>query len=730
MHEGGHRKLAAIMFTDMVGYTALTQRNEKLALELLEEHRRVLREWFPKFNGREIETTGDGFLVEFASALEAARCAIEIQRSLATRNIAAQPERQIHVRIGIHVGDVVQKEGKLMGDAVNIAARIEPLAEAGGICLSRPVVDQIANKIDAPLVMLGTPDLKNISVPMEVYRVVLPWRQPPAPPSKILSAPRQSNRTALHALTALSVLLLAGGIWFVIHRGLPPRAGDSGDERAKLRVSAAPGRIESLAVLPLDNFSGDTNKNYFADGLTDELIGKLAQISALRKVTSRTTVMPYRGTKKPVPEIGRELNVDAIVEGSVVLSGARVSIKVQLIEAASDRHIWSNTYEGDTADIIRIQNDVTLAIAQAIRLALTPEDQTRLSRIRPVNPEAYELYLLGKILKGNLDDTDNLKAIESLERAVNLDKGFAPTYAALAAAYIDRLYNFAPQESKKWESKAALRVQQALETDPESADAYVSRAMLNFSPVRNFRIEEAHLDVQRALRLNSKLSDAHLWLGVVYGHTGLLDEALAAVGTVLALDPAATTPFADKACVQLWKGDYESALPLWSKIPRGMGGPYFIGSHAAWTLFALQRTNDAKAILEEFRKDFPKDETGELAAMNAVLLAAAGDVAGAEAQIESAKKKKTGYGEFHHTAYFLASAYARLNRPAEAVQWLNDAATTGFPCYHLFKNDPGLDKIRTNPGFVSFLQGQEKEWRRRKEAWLKAEPSEVKRTSK
>src|SRR6266404_4036359 len=172
-----HRKLAAIMFTDMVGYSALAQRNEALALELLEEHRRLLRPIFPQFHGREVETAGDAFLVEFASALEATKCAVEIQRVLSERNQLASAERQIRLRIGIHVGDVVHKDGKVMGDAVNIAARIEPLAPAGGICVSEDVARQIHNKLDHPLVTLGPSELKNIQVPMELFRIVLPWEQ-------------------------------------------------------------------------------------------------------------------------------------------------------------------------------------------------------------------------------------------------------------------------------------------------------------------------------------------------------------------------------------------------------------------------------------------------------------------------------------------------------------------------------------------------------------------------
>ncbi len=544
---------------------------------------------------------------------------------------------------------------------------------------------------------------------------------PPPERSEQLSASRPSNRVQLLGVLALAILLTVGGVWFVIHKSALKAARDSDGKTSTPTAAVVPGSIESLAVLPFDNFSGDTNQNYFADGLTEELIGKLAQISALKKVVSRTSVMPYRGSTKSIPKIGQELKVDAVVQGSVVLSGTLVSIKVRLIEAASERQIWSETYDRDTADIIRIQNDVALAIAQAIRVVLTPEEQTRLTKARKVNPEAYESYLLGKIYRRTYIDADNLKAIESLERAVALDKEFASAYAALAAAYVDRFYYHVPQEYKTWEPKASLKVEQALAIEPETAEAYLARGMILWSPARNFRHEEAVADFQHALRLNPKLSEAYYQLGLVYGHTGLLDEGVAALRTASTLDPSATIPLVDEAAVHIWKGDYESALPLWSKIPRGEGGKFFVGSHNVWTLFAMRRTNDAKAILKEFRKAFPGDDTGELAGMNAVMLAADGDVAGAEAEIQKAMSKETGYGEFHHTAYFIACAYARLGKPREALDALKKAAAAGFPCYTLFDKDPNLNSLRDDAEFREFLKEQEKEWKRRKADWLKAD---------
>ncbi|MGA2864313.1 MAG: adenylate/guanylate cyclase domain-containing protein, partial [Verrucomicrobiota bacterium] len=255
------RKLAAIMFTDMVGYSALAQRDEKLALELLAEQQLLLRPIFPKFNGREIKSTGDGFLVEFNSALEGAQCAVEIQKALVEYNASATPERRIQVRIGVHLGDVVLREADMFGDGVNIAARIEPLAEAGGICLSGPVFDQVANKLGVALVKLGAPELKNIQTPVDVYRVVLPWQQqaPVAATSGATLASKPSTRALAVGLVA-TVVLVAAGWWFVHQSGKATKqvASSPSASTSPAGSSASPAPDQkSIAVLPFVNMSSD-----------------------------------------------------------------------------------------------------------------------------------------------------------------------------------------------------------------------------------------------------------------------------------------------------------------------------------------------------------------------------------------------------------------------------------------------------------------------------------------
>ncbi len=326
------RKLVAIMFTDMVGYSALSQRDDKLALELLEEHRQLLREIFPRFNGTEIKTIGDAFLIEFYSALEAARCALEIQRTLAKRNADAPAERQIQVRIGIHIGDVVHRGGDVYGDGVNIASRIEQLAGEGGICVSMDVERQIRNALEARLEKLAPTELKNISVAMDLFRIVLPWEQ--RAKTQLKNAERsvrgRSFPASRLAWVGAIVLVTTGAGWWLTHqRGATPASPPTVQH------------ITSLAVLPFKNYSGEANQEYFADGMTDLLTTELSGIGALT-VKSHQSALKFKGSTKSMPEIGQELHADAIIEGSVLRESNHVTVNVQFNSSRTTPSLTGN----------------------------------------------------------------------------------------------------------------------------------------------------------------------------------------------------------------------------------------------------------------------------------------------------------------------------------------------------------------------------------------------------
>ncbi len=348
------RKLAAIMFTDMVGYSALSQRNEALALELLEEHRSVLRGLFPKHQGTEIKTTGDGFLVEFASALAAVRCAVEIQRALAGRNQAQPAEREVRIRIGIHLGDVVRSAGDVHGDGVNIAARIEPLAEAGGICISNSVYDQIENKVEHALVRLSRPELKNIQASVQVYKLVLDGARPAA-----AAAPNRRRQ----AIALGVVVLLVAGLLLMLKFGARPKSATS----ATNAIPNATGQ-KSIAVLPFVNLSADKADEYLSDGMTEELLNVLAQVPGLR-VPGRSSSFAFKGRTEDniFRKVGEQLHVTTVLEGSVRKVGDKLRITAQLINVADGFHLWSQTYDRDMKDILAVQTEVAQQVSRCCK---------------------------------------------------------------------------------------------------------------------------------------------------------------------------------------------------------------------------------------------------------------------------------------------------------------------------------------------------------------------------
>ena len=315
----GERRLAAIMFTDMVDYTAMSEKNEALALTMLEEHRTLLRPVFARHGGHEVKTIGDGFLVEFPSALEAVRGALEIQQLMYKRNLSVPSERKILLRVAVHLGDVEHRDGDVYGDAVNIASRIQRLADPGGVCITQQVFDHVRNTEEFRTEPLGQNQLKNVQMPTVIYRVL--------PPTEQTKLTRSDS--------------------------LEPRR---------------------VAALPLAILSSDHQDEYFADGLTEEIINTLSSISGLN-VIARTSVMKYKQSNKSVGEIGRELKVGTILEGSVRKAGGRLRISVQLIDVGSEAPIWAQKYDRELEDVFKIQTDIAERVAEALKVQLFRENK-------------------------------------------------------------------------------------------------------------------------------------------------------------------------------------------------------------------------------------------------------------------------------------------------------------------------------------------------------------------
>jgi TolB-like protein/DNA-binding winged helix-turn-helix (wHTH) protein/tetratricopeptide (TPR) repeat protein len=477
--------------------------------------------------------------------------------------------------------------------------------------------------------------------------------------------------------------------------------------RDRLFGATTPHTIRSLAVLPLEDLSGDASREYFAEGMTDALINELAQIGALH-VMSRPSVMQYKGTNASVSDVGRGLNVDAVLTGSVLRADQRVRINAQLIDVASGRTLWSDSYERDLQDVLALQREVTRDIAREIKIKVTPQEQVRFGKSRTVDPAAYDEYLRGKYYLYRQTKGDNETAIAALESAVAADPTFAAAHAELAQAYVWRLFLFAPEEQQLAE-KAFVSAEKALALDPELAVAYLARGRLLWTPANHFPHEKAIREYKRALELDPNLDEARNQLALVYNHIGAFDAALRELRRAVQTNPSNSLAQYRIGETLLFQRKFDDALAELRRVPKEVN-PALVGHQLVWALFNLGRKDEAASTLDQFLADHPEDNRGLYTSLQAVLAASSGQNAVAEEKIQSAIKKGKGFGHFHHTAYHIACAYALMNKPEEAVHWLTVASEDGFPCYPLFENDANLDNIRQDGRFITFMTNLRSQW--------------------
>jgi TolB-like protein/DNA-binding winged helix-turn-helix (wHTH) protein/lipopolysaccharide biosynthesis regulator YciM len=482
---------------------------------------------------------------------------------------------------------------------------------------------------------------------------------------------------------------------------------NTGGLRDRLFGKVNPVQIQSLAVVPLENVSGDSSQNYFADGMTEALINDLAKIDTLR-VSSRPSVMRFKSTQKPPQEIGRELNVDAVLTGSVARSGERVRIKLQLLHVPTNRNMWTESYERDLRDVLTLQKQVTRDLVGEIKIKVTPQEQVQFGSARSVIPEAYDHYLRGQFYLYRQTRDGNEAAIAALERAVAADPNFAAAHAELAQAYVWKLFLFAPGD-KQLAEKAFVAIEKALSLDPDSAVAYLARGRLLWTPANHFPHDRAIREYRRALALNPTLDEARNQLALVYCHIGAFDEALQESQLAVATDPNNNLAQFRTGQTLNFQGKYEQALSVLRAIPQE-ANPALVGHQIAWALFNLGKRNEASVTLEQLLKSYPDDTGGVFTSIQAVLAASVGQERLAEDRIKSAIKKGEGFGHFHHTAYHIACAYALMNKPEQAIKWLEVAADDGFPCYPLFERDTNLDNLRQDARFATFLAKQRQQW--------------------
>src|ERR1051326_2137165 len=563
--ETEHRKLAAIMFTDMVGYSALSQRDDKLAQELLEEHRRLLREIFPQFNGIEIKTIGDAFLVEFQSALEAAQCAIAIQRALAHRNHDTSAERRIELKIGIHIGDVVHRGGDVYGDGVNIASRIEPLAGAGGICVSTDVERQIRNAIETRFEKLAPTELKNISVPMDLFRIVLPWeRQAKAERGDRKEETRGNQRFLVWAaVVVVTVIVTALLVFELVGRDRwARRSYENGPAPRQSETATIPEK--SIAVLPFENLSRDPDNAYFADGIQDEILTRLSKIADL-KVISRTSTQHYKSAPDNLREIAKQLEVAHILEGSVQKSADSVRVNVQLIKAANDSHLWADTYDRKLTDIFSVESEVAKAIAEQLRAKLTGQEEQLIAAKPTDNTQAYDAYLRGLVYIGKGNNTaNNLAAQKYLREAVRLDPKFALAWARLsyvdAGGYITA--SLQPTVALREETRQAAET--AFTLQPDLGEAMLAKGYYHYSCLRDYDTAVRYYEQARHLLPNS--SQIPEFLAYVTRRRGQWDQSESYFNDGERLDPRSTTLLIQHAILYDELRRFPEALRKWDQV--------------------------------------------------------------------------------------------------------------------------------------------------------------------
>jgi TolB-like protein/class 3 adenylate cyclase/Tfp pilus assembly protein PilF len=564
------RRLAAILAADVAGYSRLMGADEEGTHERLKAHLRELVE--PKIaehRGRIVKNTGDGFLAEFASIVDAVRCAAEVQRGMIEREPEVPEERRIRFRIGVNLGDVIVEEHDIFGDGVNVAARLEALAEAGGICISRMVRDQIRDKLTYPFEDMGEQSVKNIARPVRVY--------------------------ALRAETV---------------RDLPASNAPAARPLSQPAVAA---RL-SIVVLPFANLSNDPEQQYFADGITEDLTTDLSRLAPMF-VISGSTAFTYRNKPVDTKQIGRELGVRYVLEGSVQRSGNHVRVNAQLIEAAIDAHLWAERFDGDTGDLFALQDEVTSRIAGALNVELTAREAARPT----AHPDALDYILRGRAAYSRPASRDTYAQVISLyERALELDPQSAAAQSLLARTLAARAMGGETDTAAADLVRADELASRALAVSWRSPLAHFAKAHVLSAQGRP---HEAIPEYETAIALNRNWAFAYVALGVCKLLTGSIEDAIPLAEQAIRLsprDPNIGAMYAQIGRVHLLQSRIEQAV-LWLEKARSANTAHPAVRANLASAYALNgQTKRAAAELTEARRLSSDDRYSSLARLQAV----------------------------------------------------------------------------------------------------------------
>ena len=595
--EGFKRKLTAILSADVAGYSRLMGEDEEATVKTITTYREVMTALINQHQGKVLDSPGDNLLAEFASVVDAVQCAVAVQKEFKARNAELPENRKMQFRIGINLGDVIQEGERIYGDGVNIAARLESIAEPGGICISKTAFDHIESKLPLGYEYLGDQTVKNIVKPVGAYRVMMEPRVTMAGEKEERKAGLMSRpRVILAGVLALLIAAGAVAIWNFYLRPTPPKIEPASVEKMAFPLPDKP----SIAVLPFVNMSDDPKQEYFSDGITDDLITDLSKISGLF-IISRNSVFQYKGKAVDVKKIGSELGVRYVLEGSVRKAEGKVRINAQLIDANTGGHIWAERYNRDLRDIFTLQDEVIQKIVTALVVKLTLDEQERLVHKGTDSLEAYDCILRGLDYFYRFTKEANAQARKMFERAIDLDLEYALAYSLLGFTHL-------------------LEWTFGWSQDPQS-------------------LEHAFELAQRAISLDESMPEAHSLLGKVYLWKKQYDKAIAELEKTIALNPNYADGLASLGEILYFAGRPKKAIGMFKKAIRlnpitpvwyfhGLGHAYFLAGHYEKAVAALKRVLNrnpnfwpahiylAASYIEIGQEDKARAEAAEVLRMN------------------------------------------------------------------------------------------------------------------
>jgi adenylate cyclase len=592
------RKLTAILNADVKDYSRLMGEDEKGTVRTLNTYKEAMTGLIQHHRGRVVDAPGDNVLAEFASVVDAVECAAEIQKELKTRNAELPENRRMEFRIGVNLGDVIEDGEQILGDGVNIAARLESLADAGGICISGTAFDHVKNKLNLGYKYLGEQTVKNILEPVRVYQVLME----PEAAGKIIgekkAKPRQWQKTAFIVVSVLILVIATVAIWSLYFRPTPPLEVAS-KEKMAFPLPDKP----SIAVLPFVNMSDDPKQEFFSDGITENIITGLSKISGLF-VIARNSSFTYKGKPVMVRQVAEDLGVRYVLEGSVQRSGDRVRITAQFIDALKGHHLWSERYDQDPKDLFAIEDDITKKIITALQVILTKGEQAILLGKGTENLNAYLKCMEANEYLLRMNKDANLMARQRAEEAIALDSKYSSAHAILGNTHIkDVIFNWSasPRESMV---RAFESAKKALSLDDSNVQA---RMVLTWIYLLKREHDKAIEECEGAVSLAPNAADAVFTFGIVLRFAGRVKDAIPMFERAIRLNPIPQAAYLSQLALSYtFIGEFEKAIGVCkkglSKNPDDLVGR--LALVVAYT--SLGRESDARAEVAEVLRIDPK----------------------------------------------------------------------------------------------------------------------------